>query len=266
MTPNTPIIWTGQGPVQIGTFDLSRGVADSAYLVDVYRVGCGNSALTTSVAVEKRTIQETCSGQRATLDEFPTGKTMNVSLSMVQFSGRTLAAALFGAAVTKAAGTVTGEVLPELAVGDYVNLRYPKASSIVITDSKEGSPSTYVEGTHYEIEDAAHARLKLLAHPVDHEEPLEVDYTYGENVNIRAFSQSTVERGIIFNGINHAGQRGRLIIPRSSLSLDGDFSWISSEEATLTLSGQALYVPELESDDDYSGFARVTLFDDAVAP
>ncbi|GHU13427.1 hypothetical protein AGMMS50225_23410 [Betaproteobacteria bacterium] len=70
-----------------------------------------------------------------------------------------------------------------------------------------------------------------------------------------------MERGIIFDGVNGDGQKARLIIPRAALTLNGDFSWIGSEEVTLTLSGTALYVSELESDDDYSGFARVTLFD-----
>jgi len=263
MTPGTPMIWTGQGPVQIGTFDLVRGRPDQACLVDVYRVGCGNSSLTTNVTRETRDLRETCSGQRMTLKQFETGKQMAVSLSMFQFSGRSLAAALFGEALVKAPGTVTGEVLPQLAAGDYFNLRYPKASSIVISDGADPTPATYVEGTHYAVEDAAHARLRLLAHPAGHVEPLAVDYAYGESVNIRAFSKTNVERGLIFNGVNQDGQRARLIIPRTSLALDGDFGWIAEEEATLTLSGQALFVSELESDDDYGGFARVTLFDNA---
>jgi hypothetical protein len=87
------------------------------------------------------------------------------------------------------------------------------------------------------------------------------DYSYGAYVNIAAFSRTNVERGVVFNGVNQDGQKGRLIIPRISLALDGDFSWITSEEATLTLSGNALFVPELESDTEYGGFARVSLFD-----
>ncbi|GHT80962.1 hypothetical protein AGMMS49960_03620 [Betaproteobacteria bacterium] len=111
------------------------------------------------------------------------------------------------------------------------------------------------------MEDATQGRIRLIAHPAAHVEPLKVDYSYGDSINIRAFSRPNVERGIIFDGVNGDGQKARLIIPRAALTLNGDFSWIGSEEVTLTLSGTALYVPELESDDDYSGFARVTLFD-----
>jgi hypothetical protein len=261
LTANTPIIWAGQGPVQIGTFDLDRGKPDQAYLVDVYRVGCGTSQLTTSVATETKTLQETCSGNRATLKEYTSSQAMNISLAMFQFSGRTLAAALFGEAVASAAGTVTDETLPLLVEGDYFNLRHVKASDIVISDSTTGTALEYVEDTNYAVEDAAHGRIRLIAHIDNHVEPLKVDYSYGDSVNIRAFSRQNVERGIIFDGVNQDGQKARLIIPRTSLTLNGDFSWISAEEVTLTLSGQALYVSELESDDDYSGFARVTLFD-----
>lgn len=261
VTPDTSMIWTANGPIQIGTFDRVNGRADSGYLVDVYRVGCGNSALTTNISRSTKDLQESCSGQRMTLAQLETGKTMTVSLAMFQFSGRTLAAALFGSAVAVASGTVTAERLPLLAVGDYFNLRHPKASSIVIKDSTSGTALTYVAGTHYEIEDADHARGRLIAHPAAHVEPVTVDYAYGGYVNVAAFSAAGVERGIIFNGVNQDGKKGRLIIPRIALAMDGDMSWLTNEEATLTLSGAGLYVQELANDTIYGGFARVSLFD-----
>lgn len=259
MQVNDSMIWDGQGPVMIGRYDPVNGSADSGYLVDVYRIGCGTSSLTTSLSVEKAQVKESCSGQRLTLKERITGKSLSVSLSLVQFSGRTLAAAFYGAAALRAAGTVTDEVLPALAAGDYFNLRHPQASSIVIEDSTAGTPVVYVEDTHYVVEDAAHGRCRLIDHPASHTEPLKVDYAYGEYTNIAAFSSANVERGIIFNGINDSGQKARLIIPRISLAMGGDFGWISDDAATLELSGAALFVQEMESDADYGGFARISL-------
>lgn len=261
MDKNTPMIWSGQGPVMIGTYDPVNGRADSGYLTNLYRIGCGTSTLSTSISRNTKDISESCSGQRLTLKQLETGKSMSVSLAMVQFSGRTLAAALFSEAQEKAGGTVTDEQLPLLAPGDYFTLRHPRVSSLVIADSTGGTPLAYVENTHYVVEDALHARCRLIAHPDNHVEPLKVDYTYGAYVNMAAFSRTNVERGIIFNGINQDGQRGRIIIPRIPLALNGDFAWVGNEESTLTLSGNALYVPELDSDDDYGGFARVSLFD-----
>ncbi len=259
MTPQTPIIWDGQGPVMIGRYDPTSGTPDMGYLVDLYRIGCGTSQLSTSLAVEKATIKESCSGQRLTLKERTTAKSLSVSLSMVQFSGRTLAAAFYGEAALKAAGTVTSEVLPELAPGDYFTLRHPKASSIVIEDSTAVTPLVYVENTHYVIEDADHARCRLIAHPAAHVEPVKVDYAYGEYTNVAAFSSNSVERGIIFNGVNDDGQKARIIIPRISLAMGGDFAWIGDAEASLQLSGEALFVTEMESDADFGGFMRISL-------
>ncbi|MFN3985738.1 MAG: hypothetical protein ACK4KV_09610 [Rhodocyclaceae bacterium] len=263
MNKNTAMMWAGQGPVMIGTYDPSRGSLATGNLVDLYRVGCVTSQLNTSVSITTTSIKESCTGKRLTIAQREDERVMTVSLAMVQFSGRTLAAALFGEAVDVAGGTVTGEVLPELTAGDYFTLRHPRVDDLVIVDSTAGTPLTYVEDTHYEIEDAGHARMKLLAHPVSHVVPLLADYSYGGYVNIAAFSESRVERGIIFNGVNQDGQKGRLIIPRIALTLDGDFGWVGEEEATLTMSGEAMFVPELESDGDYGGFARVNLFDNA---
>ena len=90
-------------------------------------------------------------------------------------------------------------------------------------------------------------------------EPLRADYAYGEYTNIAAFTAPNVERGIIFNGVNGDGQRARIIIPRISLSLDGDFGWITDEAAELSLKGEALFVSEMQSDADYGGFMRISL-------
>jgi hypothetical protein len=260
MDRNTPMIWTGQGPVMIGTFDLTNGRPETGYLTNLYRIGCGTSALTTNLSRQTKQIKESCSGQRLTLKEIETSKEMTASLSLVEFSGRTLAAAMFGTAGEQTGAAVVDEELPPLEAGDYFTLKHPKISALSIEDST-GTPVAYVEDTHYEIEDADQARLKLIAHPVAHTEPLLASYTYGTYTNIAAFSAANVERGIIFNGVNQDGQKARLIIPRISLAMDGDMGWISEEEATLSLGGQVLYVAGLDADPIYGGFARVSFFE-----
>ena len=258
MDPRELMVWDGQGPVQIGVYDETRGTADQGFLVDLYRVGCATSSLTTALDVQKTRIPETCTGQRLTLKNRTTGRSLNVSLALRQFSGRTLAAALLGSAVGVAAGTVTAELLPELAPGDLFTLRHPDVSSVVVRDST-GTPVEYVLDTHYVAEDVKHARFRLVEHPASHTEPLRVDYAYGAYTNIAAFRSQTVQRGIIFNGRNEDGQRARIIIPRIDLTLSGDFGWIADEEATLSLSGEAQFAQALESDPLYGGFMRVDL-------
>ena len=105
MQPSQSMIWDGQGPVMIGRYDPINGRPDTGYLVDLYRIGCGTSSLTTSLSVERASIKESCSGQRLTLKNYITGKTLEVGLNMVQFSGRTLAGAFFGETSTAQAST-----------------------------------------------------------------------------------------------------------------------------------------------------------------
>lgn len=250
------IIWNGQGPVMIGTYDPQNGTPEMGFLTNLYSVGCGNRTLTTTPGREVKKLKESCSGQRLDLKEIETSKSLEVALEMFQVEGRTLAAAFLGEAVVKAAGTVTDEVLPELNPGDYFFTKNPKISSLVINDST-GTPLVYVEGTHYTLESAAHGRCRLIAHPAAHVEPVKMDYAYAEYANIAAFSAAGVERGIIFSGVNGDGQHARVIIPRISLAMSGDWSWISDEEATLTLGGSALYVPELQNDPDFGPFMRI---------
>lgn len=260
MDRNTPMIWTGQGPVMIGTFDTTNGRPETGYLTNLYRVGCGTSQLTTSLTRQTKVIRESCTGQRLTLKELETSKEMRATLALVEFSGRTLAAALFGTAAEQTGTTVAAEQLPPLEAGDYFTLKHPKVSAVTITDS-DSPPNAYTLDTHYAIEDADQARMRLIAHPADHVEPLTAAYTYGAYTNVAAFSASNVERGIIFNGVNQDGQKARLIIPRVSLAMDGDMGWITEEEATLSLGGQVLYVAGLDTDPIYGGFARVSLFE-----
>ena len=103
---STSMIWNGQGPVMIGTYDPVKGRPEMGFLTNLYSVGCGNRTLTATPSRETTTIPESCSGQRLALKELETSKSLAVSLAMVQVDGRTLAQAFFGAAVVKAAGTV----------------------------------------------------------------------------------------------------------------------------------------------------------------
>ncbi len=259
---STSMIWTGQGPLMVGTYDPINGRPEMGFLKNLYSVGCGNRTFTTAPARETEVIPESCSGQKLPLKEIETGKSLAVSLEMVQYDGRTLATSFYGEAIEKTAGTVTEERLTELKPGDYFTLKHPRSSSVVIEDSTSGTPLVYVEGTHYEVRDADHSLFRLLAHPATHVEPVKVDYAYAGYLNIAAFSKTNVERGIIFFGVNGDGQKGRVIVPRISLALSGDYGWLSTTASPLTLGGQALFVPELANSSEYGPFMRIDLMPD----
>lgn len=251
------MIWSGQGPILFGDYDAVNGTPEMGYLVNLRRIGCGNRTLTTTPGRETKTLKESCSGQRLDIAELETSKSLRVKLDMFMFDRNMLAAAFFGASVLKAAGTVTDEVLPTVEPDDYVILKHPKASSIVIEDSTPVTPITLVEGTHYAVESADHSRIKIISLPVGVVHPLKVDYSYGEYGNIAAFSATNVRKGVIFSGKNQDGDTARVIVPRISFGMSGDFPWIGDEEAVLSLEGPAFFVPELENDPDYGPFMRI---------
>lgn len=264
---STSMIWNGQGPVHMGTYDPVNGRPEMGFLTNIYSVGCGNRTLTATPSRDTSTLTESCSGQRLTLKEIETAKQLQVSISMIQFDSRTLARAFFGAAVETPGGTVTGEIVAPVAAGDYVFTKYPRISSVVVTDSDDPTPTALVKDTHYTEDDLDHGRLRITALPNGVVEPLQIDYEYEGFVNIAAFSRANVETGIIFSGVNGDGQKARVIIPRISLAMSGDFGWITDEASELQLSGQALYVPELQGDALFGPFMRIdTMPDLPVSP
>ena len=165
------VLWDGQGPPYLGDFSAETGVIDSAFVINEYQISCGMSSLTTELSVETREVRESCTGQRGVLKTIPGSRSLTVSLTLYQYSPRTLAIALFGEATDVAGGTVTDEVLPAIEAGGTLHLRHAKVSNVVIEDST-GTPIQYVEGTHYVVEDATVGRIRIIAHPATHAEPL----------------------------------------------------------------------------------------------
>jgi len=257
MATNEKIIWDGQGPVFIGTYDPVQGTPEMGYLSGLYRIGCGTRTLTTSLTRETKKIKESCSGQRLDLMEIETGKSLEIKLELVEFDRRTLAAAFFGKDIVQTAGSVTGEKLPPVAQGDYIFLKHPRADNILISDSDTSAPTVLTENTHWRWDSQKHGAILILDVPTGITLPLQVSYDHESHVSIGAFSASKVQRGLIFTGTNQRGQTARVVLPRLSLGMDGDFSWIGDEESSLSLSGSALYVPELAADASWGGFMRI---------
>ena len=251
------MMWDGQGPVFLGKYDKAAGRPDMGNLVNVYQVGCGTSALTTSPKIETENINETCTGARAVLASRISSRELSVGLTAIQFDTRTLATAFYGTATSVAAGTVTDEpIAPGTAVGEYIFLRHPNVKNVVLTDTT-GAP--LVLDTHYVIEDAAVGRLRLIALPGT-AKVATADYAFEAHAHFSIFKTGLVEMGVIFCGVNGKGQRARVTIPRINFSMGGDFSWIGDDNAELQLEGQALFASELQFHPQFApGFGRVEL-------
>ena len=246
--------WIGQGPIDFGLFDPANGTAEQGFIVDKYAIGCANSSLVITVNSEKIELKETCSGNRATLKSVSLSNSMEVTLEMREFSARELAIAFKGNNSTVAAGTVTGEVLVNsgdtVAAGEIVHTANPFISGYTITVGTV----TLTEGTDYEVLSADHGRIRFLTAQTG---PVTIDYNYAQYDLLTALTADDIERGLVFNGISGTGEKARIIIPKVRWRMDGDFNWIGDDYATLTLKGEALYVPELASNTAFGGFMRI---------
>lgn len=251
--------WDGQGPLFLGKYDPKNGTPDMGYLVDVYLVGCGTSAFTTSPQIETATKAETCTGARAPLSSRISSRELAIGLTAFQFDTRTMATAFYGEAAAIAAGTVTDEpVTASTGVGDFIFTRFPNVKNVVLTDSA-GTP--LVLDTHYAIEDAATGRIRVIALPAA-ATIASLDYEYSAHAHFSIFKTGMVERGTIFCGINSAQQRARTTIPKINFAMNGDFGWIGDDDAELQLEGSALFASELQFDPQFApGFGRVEFID-----
>lgn len=253
------MVWSGSGPIWLGDYDPANGTPEMGYLVNLRRIGCGNRTLTLTPTSESTDITESCSGQNLVLDTIPGAKSIALALTMEQFSGLELGMAYFGDAIVVPAGTVTGERLPTLAPGDLFFLKHAHASSVVIEDSTAGTALEYVLGTHYAVESEAHSAYRLIAHPAAHEEPVRVDYAHAESVSIPTMTKAIVEKGLVFLGQNHKKKTSRVILPRASWRMNGDFSWISGAgtASQMTFAGAAMYLPELAGNPGFGPYALI---------
>jgi hypothetical protein len=254
---NKQMIWDGQGPIYFGTYDPVKGTPEMGYLTNLVKIGCANSSFVTTPSIEYDTIKETCSGQKLDLSRRVKAKSLSVKLSMVQFDTDTFARAFFSEALAVNAGSVTDEELPDdLVDGQIVFLKYPKASAIVLTDSS-ATPVTLQEGTHYKVIDADQSTLQMLdisAMTL----PIKAAYSNDTHSNIAVMTKTGVTTGILFTGKNQDGDRGRVVIPKIDLGIDGDWGWISDSASPLGMSGPALYCQELDTpDSEFGPFMQV---------
>lgn len=251
------MILVSQGPIFMGDYDAVNGTAAGGYLVNLKKIGCANSKLSFTLTRSTKDIKESCSGNKLTIAQIETEKSAEVSLEMADFDKEMLAYAMGGTLSAVTGSTVTGEVFPTVAVGDTVSLKYTDVSSVVVKDSA-GSPVTLVAGTHYTVESAAHGLVSIV-NLASFTQPLQADYSYAAQGNIVGFNNTGVERGIVYQGLNtQDGKKYKVIIPRISLGLDGEFNLLSTEETLITLKGQMLYVPEYANDTLYGPFMRVS--------
>lgn len=206
-------------------------------------------------------ISESRSGYRLPYGRITKSNEAEVGLTLTDFLLDNLALGLYGSKVTKAAGSVTGEVLPSgLIAGDRVQLANPKVSAVVVKDSA-GSPATLALTTDYTV-DANPGHLDIV-NVGTYIQPFKADYSYAASKKLGAFAAPPSEKMLILEGINTADnyRRVRITVFRVVLDPISGLDLVNDDMAKLELKGSALYDPLRQSSDPLGQFLSYEYLD-----
>lgn len=242
--------YSGQGKLYLAGRDASGNALPFRFLGNV-------PDLTIDLQVDKATHKESVSGSRVTDLVLQTAKSANVAFTLEEFSADNLALGLYGAKATIAGSNVTNEILPNpVVVGDFVRLKQPKVSAVVVTDST-GSPITLVQGTHYRVANPDTGTIEILS--LTGVQPFKAAYTYGGYTNLPIFNQPAQNRWLRFEGLNTADTNKPVLVELYNVQIEPIQNWglLTDEIAKWQLTGECLYDATKSADTLLSFFGRV---------
>lgn len=186
----------GQGKVYLLERLSGGGRGPRVWIGDV-------SELTGSITEESFTHQESYSGKKASVRKLFLSKTMEWSATMHELSAANIARFTDGTVVTTAAGTVTGEGLGTVEVGDELKLENWGVSNVVITDSAAPTPAT-IDAEHYEVDAFGNVTFNSLPTSPAPTMPLLAAYSHEAANQVAFLNAPRKEYALIYEGINLA--------------------------------------------------------------
>ncbi|MHB9021302.1 MAG: phage tail tube protein [Halothiobacillus sp.] len=249
--------WVAQGPLFMGDYDPINGTVAMGYLINLRRIGDRNVKFTTTPKLSTGKQHESSSGRRLTAKKYVKEQALEIALTMGEFDRDMLATEFHAVSTAIVAGTVTGEILPPLANGDFFFLKYPKASNLVLVDSTPTTPVSLVLNTNYlaTAADLVHGRGQLI-NIATLTQPIKASYSYDAQASIAGMTKTLIEKGIFGTFTNDEGDSARVAIPRFSME-SGAYDWLSTDPSPITLTGEALYASELDNGTDWGGFIKI---------
>lgn len=239
----------GQGRVYYAP--ITNGVLGKwRWLLDV-------SEFTFSPEMEKLEHKESYSGQKATARSFIVGKTLNYSMTLHNINAGNLALALGGSNTFTEAGTVTGEVLPEVEPGDIIRLANMGVSNVVLTDASSAAldPKYYTVAENY-------GRIDIIDLPTPAPtQPFTAAYSYGKSVSTAMFKTLSQDIAIMYEGINLAESGAPIGVEFYKCSSDilNELALIQNDTnlAGMQLSGSVLIDSNKPADGALGQFGRI---------
>ncbi|MCL2524573.1 MAG: hypothetical protein FWF20_11775 [Betaproteobacteria bacterium] len=181
------------------------------------------SELSISAESEKLEHKESYSGRRLPVRTIVTSTTMSLTGTLHQVDTEAIGELLYGTASEIPGGTVAGEDLGTVAVGDVLKLEYPGVSNLVITDSA-GTPVTVGEENY--ILDARFGTLEFVGLPTPPlTMPLKASYEYAGGKQVPFFNRSQPILQLRYEGVNLAENDAPVIVEFYKVSSDPMQGW-----------------------------------------
>lgn len=239
----------GQGKVYIAARDAAGKPKALRWLGDV-------SAAKVGLKVTKADQKESYSGQRSTVKSIVVGKEATLDLTLQEVSKDNLSLALSGKSTSLPSGSVTAEVLPaDIVSGDRVSLKYPKVSTVVITDSAT-TPVT-LDPAKYDVDaDFGAITFKDITSVT---QPLKVAYTHAALESVSMFSAQQSDVFIRYEGINLAEGGTPIVVELYKVNPEPlkDLALITDKFADMTISSAVLIDTNKPADGELGQFGRI---------
>lgn len=253
-------LFEGQGKIYMGARNAS-GDPESLFWVG----DAPNFVIEQAEEVEE--VKDSYSGLKSLIARIGKGVTNTVKMTLRDIQKQNLKIAFRGTDLSISGTSVSNESLGDgstsVAVGDYLKLANPNATSIVLTDST-GSPVTLTLGTHYEITDADFGIIKILSLS-GLTQPIKAAYTRAATTGVVLHDDDTEdEYYIYFTGLNITSKPHKKVgveLWRVSFSPAALLALITEEVATFELTGAVLVDSTREDNSAFGPYGRITYVD-----
>lgn len=226
----------GAGDVYISRYDP----ATATFLDYEGPIECGKFEIKPNSDLKEQTSRgKTTYGQ--VIESVPIPKPSELNIDFTQVDRVTLETALFGTTTTvnTGAGSITDEPVTVKA-GKWMQLSHGNLASAGLVVTNEAATTTYVLGTHYEVNYRL-GMIRAIHADIDDGDILKVDATYVATTGskISGSKQSQVRAKFKLDGVNFADQLPVITeVHEAVLTPDSAFDFLGNDFAKISLKGR----------------------------
>lgn len=211
--------------------------------------------LSTRVETEQTTHEESYTGKQYTDLRFTSKRMAMMSATIESFKSENLALAFYGVQDNIASGTASAEA-KSAKPGFKTKLDRMNLTAVTSVTGPSGTP-TYVAGTDY-IVDLKSGTLDIPAGSsipaaTNGANNIEVNYSYGASERIKMLATETIERALVFEGLNTADGDKPVVVTAWRVSIDPaqQVDWINNanEVTSFPIEMEVLY-DDCQADED----------------